>query len=420
MEDEYGIGKELLIKKSGVRDVFIPNMPVAAIEIFTGRKDFVTSVIESINTPGQHLLLYGDRGVGKSSLANFTVLVLKGSKLLNGELVIKRCSSDDTFQSLAEYILDKLDNENNVIEKTITEKGTESANAKFLGIGAELKNEDSSSKKYKCIQNITPSTLADYLKDKEGMYLIDEFDTLQNKSDKKNVAELIKLLSDYNSKLKIFIVGIAQSGTELTSGHPSVNRCLKEIKLEKMTDIEIQQIILGGMKKLSLEISEQVLRIIVNISNGYPHFAHLMGLKSAEEAIVTGVKKITKKEFVSSIDKAVNDAEGTMKRLYDDATQNASLKMSENIQLILKVCSTSNHDAFSLTDISLKLKVYGVELANKTISGYLSKFTGDNGSILRRVKQGVYRFNDPRMQSYIKMIGNMQERDSQKLTYGEV
>jgi len=421
MEDPFGIKKERLIKNSGVREIFTPNKPVNVVDLFFGRKELAKSIIESINTPGQHLLLYGDRGVGKSSLANITVLVLEKSKLINGKLVIKRCSSNDTFENLAEYLLERLDVENTVTETTISEKGTESADAKLFGIGASLKNEGTSTKKYKSTSKLTPSNLADYLKDKEGMYLVDEFDTLQNDSDKKNLAELIKLLSDYNSPFKIFVVGIAQSGTELTAGHPSVNRCLKEIKLERMKDNEIKEIIVVGMKKLSLEVSEQVVKIIVNISNGYPHFAHLMGLKCAEEAIVHSINKITKKEFVTSIDKAVSDAEGTMQRLYDDATQNSSAKKSKNIQFILKVCSTSNHEAFNLSDISIMLKKNGIELSNATISDYIRKFTGNNGdTILRRVKQGVYRFNDPRMQSYIKMRENVLERDRQKLAYGEV
>lgn len=420
MKDEYGLNREALIKASGVRDIFTPNMPITGEALFTGRKSFTKSVIEGINTPGQHLLLYGDRGVGKSSLANFTVSILKRAELLNGHLIIKRCSHDDTFKTLTEFLLEHIDENNNLIEKSTSEKGTESIGGKVFGVGGEIKNEDVTTKKYKILEKLSPSNLADYLQNREGMFLVDEFDTLKDEDDKVKMAELIKLLSDYSSKFKIFIVGIAESGTELTSGHPSVNRCLKEIKLEKMTDNEIKEIITTGLKKLHLDISDQVLNMIINIANGYPHFAHLMGLKSSEEAIVNSVKKITKKEFVASIDKAVNDSKGTMKRLYDNATQNLSLKKSTNIKFILKACSTTNHEAFTLTDINTKLRIDGIDLTNRTISDYISKFTGNNGDILRRIKRGVYCFNDPRMQSYIKMIENKLIRDEKKLPYGEV
>ena len=100
MKDEYGLNRESLIKASGVRDIFTPNMPITGEALFTGRKSFTKSVIEGINTPGQHLLLYGDRGVGKSSLANFTVSILKRAELLNGHLIIKRCSHAVSYTHL--------------------------------------------------------------------------------------------------------------------------------------------------------------------------------------------------------------------------------------------------------------------------------------------------------------------------------
>ncbi|SFQ02119.1 AAA family ATPase [Hydrogenimonas thermophila] len=420
-DDPYGIQREALIKASNVRSIFTPNRPINSVELFMGRKDIVKSVIEGLNTPGQHLLLYGDRGVGKSSLANITVTILDNSDMVDGKLLTKRCSSQDTFETISNELIAEYVDEPFLSEETHITKYKEEAGAKVIGIGAKLGNETQSSKKFIYSSDITPSNIAKLLKDKKGLYLIDEFDILEDDKDKHDLAQLIKLLSDYQSPFKIFIVGISQSGTDLTAGHPSVSRCLKEIKLERMMDKEIKEIIDNGMKKLSIELSEQVKNIIVNICNGYPHFAHLIGLKCAEEAIINNIKKITKGEFVQAVDNAVKDAEGTLKRLYDNATQNASETKQRNIQLILKACSTFNYDDFTINDIATKLKAYGHELSNKTVSDYVRQFTSDNSdSILRRIKRGIYRFNDPRMVSYIKMKENLLERDRLALKHGEI
>lgn len=421
MDDPYGVNREVLIKKSGVRNIFTPNMPIHAVDLFSGRKELVKSVIEGLNTPGQHLLLYGDRGVGKSSLANVTVDILKNSGLIDGELIIKRCSSDDTFESLAIELINKYSDKAFLTDETVSTKKSENTSAKIIGIGAGLSNDKTSTKKYSYSYDITPSYVANLLKDKKGLFLIDEFDTLEDDTDKKKLAQLIKLLSDFNAPFKIFVVGIAESGTELTAGHPSVNRCLKEIKLDRMTDDEIKAIVNTGMKKLSLEVSEQVIKIILTISNGYPHFAHLIALKCAEEAIVNEKRKVTKSEFIVAVDNAVKDAEGTLQRLYDNAIQNASERKKNNIQMILLACTDNEYVDFSLNAITDKLKIYGNELKSKTISNYIGEFTTDNGeSILRRIKKGVYRFNDPRMLSYIRMRNNLIERDRQKLEYGKI
>ncbi len=56
-DDPYGIKREELIKESNIRTIFTPNRPINSLDLFMGRKDIVKSVIEGLNTPGQHLLL---------------------------------------------------------------------------------------------------------------------------------------------------------------------------------------------------------------------------------------------------------------------------------------------------------------------------------------------------------------------------
>ena len=43
------------------------------------------------------------------------------------------------------------------------------------------------------------------------------------------------------------IVGIAETGDYLTGGHPSIHRCLRETKLERMTDEEIAEAVFVGI-----------------------------------------------------------------------------------------------------------------------------------------------------------------------------
>ncbi|MEK7206277.1 MAG: ATP-binding protein, partial [Pseudomonadota bacterium] len=68
--DLFGLERESKIEKSGIRKIFTPHKPVESSDFFFGRQKEVQKLIEQLNTPGQHSLLYGDRGVGKSSLAN--------------------------------------------------------------------------------------------------------------------------------------------------------------------------------------------------------------------------------------------------------------------------------------------------------------------------------------------------------------
>ena len=73
--------------------------PFTLSSCFFGRTQEVKALIEHLNTPGQHALLFGDRGVGKSSLANISSDLLL-SRLAKGKFFRKRCDSTDTFYSI--------------------------------------------------------------------------------------------------------------------------------------------------------------------------------------------------------------------------------------------------------------------------------------------------------------------------------
>ena len=50
--------------------VFSPSAPVNSRSLFAGRLDQIERMSEAINSRGRHAIMYGDRGVGKTSLAN--------------------------------------------------------------------------------------------------------------------------------------------------------------------------------------------------------------------------------------------------------------------------------------------------------------------------------------------------------------
>ena len=49
--------------------VFTPSSPISALELFSGRQEEIRRISDAINSVGKHAILYGDRGVGKTSLA---------------------------------------------------------------------------------------------------------------------------------------------------------------------------------------------------------------------------------------------------------------------------------------------------------------------------------------------------------------
>jgi len=59
--------------------VFTPSVPIIVDYFFSGRKQQLVQVNDAINQSGRHVIIYGERGVGKTSLANIIVNMFRGN-----------------------------------------------------------------------------------------------------------------------------------------------------------------------------------------------------------------------------------------------------------------------------------------------------------------------------------------------------
>src|SRR4051794_10335809 len=82
-----------------VGTVFTPAAPINRNELFAGRKDQLLRVLDAINQRGQHAVIYGERGVGKTSLANILTVHLRAP---NGILIAPHvtCAKGDDYSSI--------------------------------------------------------------------------------------------------------------------------------------------------------------------------------------------------------------------------------------------------------------------------------------------------------------------------------
>ena len=87
--------------------VFTPGAPISEAELFSGRIDQISKIIETISSPGYHAILYGERGVGKTSLSNVLLSFLND---IGGDFLLPRvnCDKSDTFTTLWKKQFDNL------------------------------------------------------------------------------------------------------------------------------------------------------------------------------------------------------------------------------------------------------------------------------------------------------------------------
>ena len=404
--DLFGLQRELRIVKSGVRNIFTPHQPIHSVNLFFGRERLVKRLIEQINTPGQHALLYGDRGVGKSSLANVTAELLLRD-LIKGKLYAKRCDSQDSFETiLAEPLRDVgVDLRVSGETKSHNQSGSAGVEIPIVARGGISSSREHAITFHGPGNRLSPSSAADALSKLEGLLVLDEADAIRTAGDKRRVAEFIKLLSDAGSPFKVLVVGIAQTAEDLTDAHPSVQRCLKETKLDRMSDDELRLIIERGAQQLGLEFRTDVVRAIMKMSSGYPHFTHLLALKCAEDAIADGRSEIAEDHLGMAVGNAVKDAEETLRRTYEDAARSSGTDMYRTI-----LCAAASLDKEEFTASELRTAVSaqtGRQVRQAELNNYLQRLVSVRGpTVLWRVAKGVYRFSDPRVPSFIKIANH--------------
>jgi Cdc6-like AAA superfamily ATPase len=287
-------------------------------------------------------------------------------------------------------------------EVSIQSATTREATLRLPYLDAKSGSNNQVLEKWKHENDFSPSAVAELFAKRHSILIVDEFDALTNVADRFKLAEFIKHLSDNKSNVKLLVVGIATSGSELLAGHPSVQRCLKETKLEKMPDGEIRKIVESGAAKAKLHFDTDVLTAIVSLSSGYPHFTHLLCLKSAELVIGRDQNIISMDVLKTAMASCIDDVEGSLRTAFDHATRSVSTEMYKLLLLAAAQIRTREFSAQTWRDAYEHL--IGTPLKKQALNTYLDRLVTDaQTAVLKRVARGMYCFIDPRMPSFVRI-----------------
>lgn len=403
-QDPFGLNREATVVSSNVRNVFTPHQPVSESNFLFGRQEEVGNFITALNTPGRHALLFGERGVGKTSLANVVRLLYQATK--GKPYFIKRCDKRDTFTTIVRDALIAIDRSPHITQFEATQTRSRGARADASVLSFSTESSNGLSTTFDMADFYSPSTVAAELSNLDALLVIDEADALGDPGDRMQLAELIKLLSDSQSPFKIMIVGIADTANELTAAHPSVRRCLSEKKLGRMSSAELREIMTAGGRVLGIQFDSEVLDGIVHMSLGYPHFTHLLALKSAELAIGDRRKVVTRDDLRRAIASAVQDSEGSLTSVYTESIRSTSTTM---FQTVVVAAAKIGKVEFSAPELRAQISSeIEQEVTQNSLNNYFQRLVSTDGStILRRTAHGHYRFEDPRMASYVRMANGI-------------
>jgi hypothetical protein len=379
------------IQKS-MHEIFTPGSPINDRDLFRGRLGQIQRILEAVPSPGRHPVIFGQRGVGKTSFVNIL------NAFLPNHLTIKvTCDSSDTFKSIWNRVL---------------QKATISFKEKAFGFSRAESEEKSSLAAFLGRDNgVSPSEVAGILQYlmNPAMFILDEFDRVLDENVKTATADLIKNVSDNNSNVTLILVGVGESITELIGEHESIARNLAQIEMPEMKPAEIQEIITKGCSRLEITPDQSVLDEVASLSAGFPHYAHLLGLCIAKACFIHDTESIDIELFEElACNLAVEDAIETYRQSFTKATRTSQ---ASRYPKILCACGAAVHDdngVFRATDVVEAMNsLFDEPVTLQAVVPALSVFTQpERGSVLDKVPVGKvthYRFREPMMRPFLKI-----------------
>jgi uncharacterized protein len=69
----------------------------------------------------------------------------------------------------------------------------------------------------------------------------------------------------------------ARQSDQLLTSHPSAGRILETIELKRLNHSDLWKILTVVAEKLNIELQQEALIRVSQISDGFPHYVHLIG-----------------------------------------------------------------------------------------------------------------------------------------------
>jgi Cdc6-like AAA superfamily ATPase len=414
----------LSFPETALLNAFLPGKALDEPSLFAGRRDQVIELAQNLSTEGVCPIIYGARGLGKSSLALQAHLIAMGHVTLLEDYGERQWALGESDAYLAFYIpcTDAMQDTSSILQRIIN-----SLSSVAIGESPEpnqlidrttttritLKIVRRESLRRYQLPDATPAydnlaldekllDLASRLSDayeQRILVIIDELDLVR---DTRGLASFLKNAS--SSDLKFVLVGIAQNISDLLSDHQSIERIAVPIQVPRMTEEELSLIIERAMKNLAelglhYTFNRSASRILARLAWGFPWFVHLLGQSALLTAHRANRTTVTRDDVDFAVQSLVKNR---LAQQFRDLYQMA-VRESYKREMVLRTFALWRSQDIPTRDI---YRVLGrLDVMNP--SPYVGHLSSDlYGRILLRPpfqERGILRFANEMFKVYVRV-----------------
>jgi hypothetical protein len=380
---------------SQISKSFRPSAPIDQRDLLAGRAEQIETLADVLDELGQHALIYGERGVGKTSFAKVLSTVWNDEDML---IVYVTCDGADDYSSVWAKVFDEIR-----LERVRSAVGFAGEDQRFYESVLSL-----TSGSFK--PNDVRSLLRQLTSAQPIAIFIDEFDQIVDETARAWMADTIKTLSDQAVPATLVLIGVADSVEQLITEHQSVERALFQVLMPRLDAGELKQIVVGALEPHGVKVQPPAMKKIVGLSQGLPHYTHLLGQYAGVNAVLDGRMVVTPDDVLAAVTKAISKTRQSTQNLYLEAIASSQQNMFAEVVLACALAARDELGYFSPADVRVPLS----EILDRSISmgnfvRHLNALCEETRGPLLSVK-GVprryrYRFKNPLIQPYVVMKG---------------
>ena len=388
---------ELIRMQVQLSSVFSPSAPIRNIDLFAGRMEQIGQSVSAVSQEGQHVILFGERGVGKTSLAGlvhefWSQLAKNESDVFS---VRYNCDRSDTYHTIWANIVQ------NILDGFETRGERMPSGGSWDELSTQVLAEEASPHTVRRLLDIANKTF---------IIVIDEFDQVNDIDTVTLFSNTIKNLSDNFSQSTLILVGVADTVEELIHNHTSIDRALKQILMPRMLEAELTEIIRKAYLHIGLIAESRILERMGCLAQGLPHYAHRFGQEAGMAAVARNSMMVENQDVQDAVRQAISHTNQTIRSSYQQAT--TSPQKDAIFKQVLLACALVPGDElgyFAAGDIRDPLyQITAKQYEIPQFVGHLKKFATVRGPVLQSLGEQWkrrYRFSDPLMRPYVVLNG---------------
>lgn len=416
----------------GNRSVFInafqPATELDDPDRFAGRARQVRELADALHIDGSVPVIFGHRGLGKSSLALQMRRIAMGDVELLAHLGAERLALADASQFLTFFVTctDATRTTNDLLQLMINSAESVDFDPGQTHPGESRRLVDRSTRRAVSIKSFELESTERYQTESQRLsyqelnleekliqlcdllsatyrqpvlFVIDELDRMETTG---GLASFLKAAS--STALKFMLVGIASDIANLLHDHQSLERRLMTVRLPLMTQPELGQIVVKAQSYvrehgLTINFEDEAVLTLVKVSAGFPWFVHVFGQQALIDAEEEGTTVVTRESVSEAISQV---ASNRFAQQFSDMYQMA-VRDSWNREATLRMFAEWPSPDIPTSEIYRRLSSIGVK-GGGTYRGHLCQ--AEYGSILMVPdfqKRGLIRFRNEMFKAYVRL-----------------